>query len=255
MFQQACQTIRETVYGVKCSTSIGTNRASVSTSTGFMISPGVVATVSHGVHVENNFSKAIHQNFEVICARDIGQQTEPAQFIAEDTDKDIALLRVTSPRSIQSVVLAPDILGIGTSCGSLGFPLSFLNPQNAQYCLLLRFQGAFISAFNREPLPSGGFWEYYETDSLMYNGSSGCPQFTVDGHVFGMQNKSRINTPRTNLQSTPQNRQQRRQQMKQQLKQQAAKPLQPSPTDRFAISLSVPSIHIIAFARANGISI
>ena len=89
----------------------------------------------------------------------------------------------------------------------------------------------------------------------MYNGSSGCPQFTVDGHVFGMQNKSRINAPQTNLQSTPQNRQERRQQMKQQLKQQAVKPLQPSPTDRFAISLSVPSTHIIAFARANGINI
>jgi len=255
MFQQACQTIREAVYGVKCSTLIGKNRANVSTSTGFMISPGVVATVSHGVHVENNFGKAVHQNFEVICARDIGQQTEPAQFIAEDTDKDIALLRVMTPRSTQSVVLAPNILGIGTSCGSLGFPLSFVNPQNAQYCLLLRFQGAFISAFNREPSPSGGFLEYYETDSLMYNGSSGCPQFNVNGLVFGMQNKSRINAPQTNLQSPHQNRQQRRQQERQHLKQQEVTPLEPSPTDRFGISLSVPSTHIIAFARSNGINL
>jgi len=255
MFQQACQTIREAVYGVKCSTQIGSNRANVSTSTGFMISPGVVATVSHGMHVENNFNNAIHQKFEVICACDIGQQTEPAQFIAEDTAKDIAFLKIGSPRSTKSVILASNILNVGTSCGSLGFPLSFIHPQNGQYCLLLRFQGSFISAFNKEHSPSGGIWEYYETDSLMYNGSSGCPQFTVDGHVFGMQNKSRISTPQTDALPTPQNRQQRRQQMKHQLKQQAVKQSQPNPTDRFAISLSVPSTHIIAFARANGISI
>lgn len=251
MFQQACQIIREAVYGVKCVTPTGNNIANVSTGTGFMIAPGVVATAAHVIHLEANSSKAVHQNFEVICAPDIGQQTEPAQFIAEDTTKDIALLRIANPRSTQSVVLAPNILNVGTSCGSLGFPLSFVDPQN-RYCLLLRFQGAFVSAFNREPLPSGDLWEYYETDSLMYNGSSGCPQFTVDGHVFGMQNKSRISNPKTNPQPMLQNRQQRRQQ---QLKQQAIMPIQPSPTDRFAISLSVPSTHIIAFARANGINI
>ncbi len=116
------------VYGVKCSTSIAANRANISTSTGFMISPGVLATVSHGVHVENNFSKAVHQNFEVICARDIGQKTELAQFIAEDTDKDIALLRVTSPRSTQSVVLAPDILGHRNKLRFLGFSAFFCKP-------------------------------------------------------------------------------------------------------------------------------
>ena len=29
--------------------------------------------------------------------------------------------------------------------------------------------------------------EWYETDSMMYSGSSGCPIFTPDGVVFGMQ--------------------------------------------------------------------
>ena len=153
MFQQACQIIREAVYGVKCGTPIGNNRANVSTGTGFMIAQGVVATAAHVIHLEANSSKAIHQNYEVICATDIGQQMEPAQFIAEDTTKDIAFLRIPNPRSTQSVVLAPNILNVGTSCGSLGFPLSFVDPQN-RYCLLLRFQGAFVSAFNRETLPT-----------------------------------------------------------------------------------------------------
>jgi S1-C subfamily serine protease len=253
MFQQACQTIREAVYGIKCFTPIGGNQVNYSTGTGFMIFPGVIATAAHVIHFEANSNKAIQQTLQVIRAPDVGQNTVPVQLIAEDIDKDIAFLRLENPRSTQSVVLEPNILKMGTSCGSLGFPLSFVSERG--FSLVLRFQGAFISAYNKEPLPSGGLWEYYETDSLMYNGSSGCPEFTVDGRVFGMQNKSRINNPSTNPKPTPQNRQQRRQQMRQQQKQQAIKPTQPSPTDRFAISLLVPSTHIIAFARTNGINI
>jgi S1-C subfamily serine protease len=247
MFQEACRTISESVYGIKGVTSMSLNQANVSTGTGFMIAPGLLATAAHVLHFEANTAKKVHQKFDVIRAPDIGQQTEPAQFVAEDIAKDIALLKIANPRSIQIIVLEPKILNVGTSCGSLGFPLSFVDPQG-RYLLDLRFQGAFISSFNKVA-------EFYETDALMYNGSSGCPVFTTDAHVFGMQDKSLTGEPTPKMPSTLQSRQQRRQQMRQEQKLQAKNPLPQRQTDRFAISLSVPSTHIIAFARSNGVNI
>lgn len=247
MFQEACRTISESVYGIKGVTPISVNQANVSTGTGFMIAPGLLATAAHVLHFEGNTAKNVHQKFDVIRAPDISQKTEPAQFVAEDIAKDIALLRITNPRSIKTIVLEPKILNVGTSCGSLGFPLSFVDPQRG-YCLDLRFQGAFISSFNK-------VGEFYETDALMYNGSSGCPVFTSDAHVFGMQDKSMTGEPAPIMPLVPQSRQQRRQQMRQKQKLQAKNPLPKRQTDRFAISLSVPSTHIIAFARSNGVNI
>jgi len=253
MFQHACSTIREAVYGIKCLTTIGGKEADFSTGTGFMIAPGVLATAAHVMHLEGDVNKSLHQSIEVIRAPDIGQVTERAQFMTEDVDKDVAFLRLEKPRSNRSIVLEPNILNIGTSCGSLGFPLSFINPQGG-FNLVLRFQGAFISCFNLETLPSGKTIEHYETDSLMYSGSSRCPGFTVAGRVFGMHNKARTNIPQAIPQQMPKSLKERRQQMRGQ-QQQAAKALQPSQTDRFAISLWVPSTHIVTLARANGISI
>jgi len=245
MFQQACQTIREAVYGVKCITPLGNNRANFCTGTAFMITPGVLATAAHVIHFESDHNKAVHQTFEVIRAPDIGQKTEKTQLIAEDTTKDIALLKIANSRSTQSVVLEPNILNIGTSCGSMGFPLSFIGKKG--FILDLRFQGAFISSFNIG-------LEYYETDSLMYKGSSGCPGFTTNGHVFGMHNRSVTGQP-SPIQQTPQSRAQRRQQMKHGKKAILPEVKQKKQTDRYAISLWIPSTQIITFARANGINI
>lgn len=245
MFQQACQTICEAVYGVKCNTPLGNKRANISTGTGFMIAPGVLATAAHVIHFECDHNKAIHQTFEVIRALDIGQKTEKTQLIAEDITKDMALLRIANPRSTQSVVLEPNILNIGTSCGSMGFPLSFVGEKG--FTLDLRFQGAFISSFNID-------LEYYETDSLMYKGSSGCPGFTTNGHVFGMHNRSVTSEP-SPIQQTPQSRALRRQQIKHRKKALLPEVKQKKQTDRYAISLWIPSTQIITFAHANMINI
>jgi len=247
MFQEACRTISESVYGIKGVTPIGGSQANVSTGTGFMIAPELLVTAAHVIHFECNPTKPIHQKFDVIRAPDIGQKTEPALFVGEDITKDLALLRVANPRSIQSIVLEPNVLNVGTSCGSLGFPLSFIDKQGL-FHLDLRFQGAFISSFNK-------FLEFYEIDSLMYSGSSGCPVFTVDSRVFGLQNRSITSQPSSAMLPAPQSRQQRRQQIRQKQKLQAKSAQPQRQTDRFAISLCVPSTHIIAFARANGVNI
>ena len=83
MFQQACQTIRQAVYGVKCVTPIGDNMANISNGTGFMVAPGVLATAAHVIHFESNLNKAVHDKFQVIRAPDIGQRTEKTEFVAD----------------------------------------------------------------------------------------------------------------------------------------------------------------------------
>lgn len=230
MFQKACSTMVNKVYGIKFSTIIGAQMHS-SLGTGFMIAPGVIATAAHAVHTENNPANPRHTSFEVIRAPDIGQQMEIAQLIAEDTIRDIALLRIGQPRSNQCVTLNNNVVPIGTSSGSLGFPLAFLD-QTGLFSLVLRFQGANISAFQTFRHPSGRNLSIYETDAIMYNGSSGCPGFTSDEVVFGMQ-IAVMNNPYSGQQQGT----------------------QASLSDRLAISLWVPSIDIIAFARTNGITI
>jgi S1-C subfamily serine protease len=199
-----------------------------SNGTGFMIAPGVISTAAHLIHLNSNISAPQHTLFKVIRAPDIGQQMEQAQLIAEDMVRDIALLRIEQPRSNQSVTLNTNIVPIGTSSGSLGFPLAFVNQTG--FNLVLRFQGANISAFLTSLHQSGRNLSFYETDALMYNGSSGCPGFTSDEIVFGMHTAVR-NDPRT----TPQGQ-------------------QASLSSRLAISLWVPSVDIIAFARSNGVT-
>ncbi len=225
MFQQACSQIRDAVYGIMgCSQLNGR----VNCTSG---------TASHLTHVENNLKEPTHTSFEVIRAPDIGQDMATAQLIAEDPVRDIALLRIDTPRSDACVTLERNKVPIGTPCGSVGFPLCWVEFQNKRkmFHLTLRFQAAYISCFNSRPHASGREISYYETDMLMYRGSSGCPGFLTDATVFGMHNQSVIEKPRKQP-AGPSNK-------------------EPQPETRLAISIWVPSTDIIDFAQDNGVAL
>jgi S1-C subfamily serine protease len=228
LFHQACLTIRNSVYGIKCSTRQG-NQVRSSTGSAFMIAPRIIVSVAHVLHVNNNSSNPLHTMFEVIRADDIGQQMESARLIAEDSIRDIALLEITNPRSNQCVVLAQTLLPQGTECGSLGFPLATVDARG--FHLILRFQGAHISSLAHIRHNSGRTLDFYETDALMYKGSSGCPAFTVNGEVFGLHCRVLIDRPESERNS-----------MERQ-------------SDRYAIAQWVPSIDIISFASTNGVTL
>jgi S1-C subfamily serine protease len=235
MFKQSCSQIRNALYGVIGSSKVG-NQINCSNGTAFMIAPGVLATAAHLAHVESNPSKPAHTLFETIRAPDIGQSMEKAQLIAEDPIRDIAILRINNPRSNTCVTLEPNVVPIGTSCGSLGFPLASITftPAGKAFNLVERFQGSSISAFHTQTL-SGRQLSFYEIDALMYGGSSGCPGFLVNANVFGMQVRSVIDKPRGDL-AGPHDK-------------------QAQTETRLAISILVPSIDIIAFAKNNGIAL
>ncbi len=167
----------------------------------------------------------------------IGQKMERATLIAEDPQRDTALLRVESPRSASRVRLETSMAPIGTSCGALGFPLAEIvsSPTGPSLSLAERFQGANISAFHAHPNHSGQPLDYYETDAAMYGGSSGCPGFLMGGKVFGMHIASVLAQGRAAENPQPMNG--------------------GPPAGRYGISIWVAAREIALFAQANGLDL
>ncbi len=241
MFANACKSIHETLYGFVGTSVVGPNLVNASNGTAFMIAPGVLVTAAHMLHVENDSTKPVHTLLEVIRSLDIGQKMENAELIAADTARDVALLRIHNPRSKTFVTLKAAPIPSGTSCGSLGFPLAqvVFGPTGKMFNLVERFQGANISAFHEMALSDQERYWFYETDALMYGGSSGCPGFLENGHVFAMHVRSA-------MEPTSQ-------------QQEATTGTQNLGTNqggtRLAIAMWVPARDIIGFAKSNGIKV
>jgi hypothetical protein len=234
MFAEACRQLRESVYGLNGVSQIGPSQLNASNATGFLIAPDVLATAAHFCHVENDPGKPVHSLFEVIRAPDIGRPMARATLIAEDSVRDIALLRLMTSTGVPQVRLETEKIPMGTSCGALGFPLASVafSQTGRMFNLVERFQSASISAYRSSPDPSGRTLAFYETDALMYGGSSGCPGFLTDARVFGMQVASVVDqvAAQANASATPGG-------------------------NRLAISIWVPAADIQEFANAQGISL
>ncbi len=236
MFAESCCLLHECIYGITGLSQVGPNQVNATNGTGFMIAAGVLATAAHLCHVDNDSSKPVHPTFEAIRSPDIGQRMEKASLIAEDSTRDLALLRIENARSAASVRLACDVVRTGTTSGSLGFPLASVMfvPEGRMFNLVERFQSSSVSAYRTQVDPSGRALAFYETDALMYGGSSGCPGFLKDGTVFGMHVASIID---------------------QTVAQANAGQSGGTNANRLAISIWVPSADIRDFAAANGVSL
>ena len=226
MFHKTCQKVRESIYGVLCHNGTGNTRTA-GCSSGFTIAPGIIATVAHGLHINGDFNEGIHETFEVIRTPNIGEDMRFAHIIAIDDARDLVFLKIQEVEDQQYLTLIDGTFPIGTSCGFQGYPLSSTDfiENGLRFILNERFQGAYVSAFVSDTLNDREM-DWYETDQLMYSGSSGCPGFLMDGRVFGMQS----NTLTTEASSDDEFK-------------------------RLAIARQVPSTEILAYARTNGINI
>jgi len=234
MFVKACATNRNAIYGLLASSSPKPNTITASNGSAFIVAPGFLVTAAHCVHRETKHQKAVHTKLELIRVPDIGQRMELATLHAIDDSLDVAILRIDSPRSNQCLRLLDAPVPRGASVGSLGFPLGqvLFSPQGMGFNVVERFQSASLSAFVTVTRPDGSTDEYYETDSLMYGGSSGCPGFLTTGEVWGMQNRSLMQAPQTK-------------------KEGASSP----DATRLAVSLWVPSTVILRFARQHQVPV
>ncbi len=225
MFKQANKNIRNTIYGVLCQSPIENNQVNFGNGTAFMVAPGICVTAAHVLHIEGDKTKPVHARIEVIRSPDIGKQMNVARLLAEDLDRDIALLEIINPLDSTCVTFHRLPIESGTNCGSLGFPLANVTERNHQmaFNLVERFQGAYISAFQKLNSHGNQVFDFYETDALMYGGSSGCPGFTNDEKIFGMH----VATITDGIAKTN--------------------------SSRLAIALWIPSMDIIAFAKKHGV--
>lgn len=227
MFSKATAQIRESLYGIMARTIKGEQTVH-SMGSGVMIAPGYVVTNAHLLHENNDTNKPNHKDIEVIRSPEIGKNCTTASLLKEDTARDLAILKINGATSARFPSFLDTILPSGTSLGSLGFPLATVNVVNGgiAYGLNERFQGAYISAFFNEAVGSRVF-SWYEVDRVMYGGSSGCPFFTVDGKVIGLQAKVRTDLSNGGSSQDVHN--------------------------FLAISLVIPSTEILKFAKSCGV--
>ena len=225
MFKKTCKTVRDSIYGVLCQSPLGKDQINFGNGTAFMIAPNVCATASHVLHVDGDRSNPRHQKIEVIRATEVGSSMKPAKIIAEDLERDLALIEILNVTNETVLNLYDSVVESGTSCGALGFPMSEVSIINGQiaFSLVERFQGAYVSAFQKFALRKEVLLDFYEIDAVVYGGSSGCPAFTIDGRIFGMViGTASEGDPNKNK-------------------------------ARIAITRLVPSMDIKAFVKANGI--
>lgn len=238
MFRGACDKNRKAIYAIHAFAQVAKNQQTNNNGTGFMVSPGIIATASHVIHRDNDVNNPLLSTFNVIKSVDIGNRPfETSTLVAEDQSRDIALLKIENPRSNDCVILEREKSPSGTICGSLGFPLAQLvqTSQGLQLQAPERFQGSFISGFTyyvteqgKPPLP------FYETDRVMYPGSSGCPGFLTNSKIFGMHVRSLTDAP---------NKIGKKGDVKRNIPH----------SSRLSISLWVPSQDIVSFAENNEI--
>ena len=192
MFAEVCSKIRETVYAITITSHNAiTLQGKWSVCTAFMISPGVLVTAAHPFE-EHSSSTMKAEAIEASCLKYNGT-FEATHLLAKDTVRDIALLQFHVPKSDFCVVLEPQPVPIGSFCGAIGFPHPKVNKNGKgglNFNLIERFQGQCIAAHYSGLHESGQSFQVYETDTVMYGGSSGCPGFLEDGRVFGMHLKS-----------------------------------------------------------------
>jgi hypothetical protein len=257
MFQEACRKNRESIYFVVGSTPISSTQQTHDLGSGFMVAPGILATVRHLVHKHGKINNPVHKEFHILRTPEIGQpgnNFKSAKIIAEDAVSDIALLEISNPNSSDCILLDSNLVGIGTSCGSYGFPLAqaIQTPQGVNWQLIERFQGSNISSFHKHAYFEGNApSDAYEIDSLMYNGSSGCPAFLTNSKVVGMQSQSFLGPSPAASAKQPT------------LSLKGARKIKggvpPKKVDendtRLAISILVPSVDIIKLVKDNGIRI
>jgi len=199
VFEQACTANRDAIYGLLASSQLKPQGIKASNGTAFMIAASYLITAAHCVHQNTDHKQPLHSKLELIRIPDIGEKMEVAAIHGIDDAEDIAILRITSPRSTSSLKLLNRVVERGAAVGSLGFPLAQVTfgNQGMAFNVVERFQGANISAFVSGKRLDGSTEQHYETDSLMYGGSSGCPGFLSTGEVWGMHNRSFMEGPKS----------------------------------------------------------
>ncbi len=154
----------------------------------FAVGKGLFMTVAHVCHLQQNMKQPIHQQIFVAIIED-GQSTMiRAKVLDIDDGLDVAILQADWPKQAGFLLIADEVVPVGSNVGYLGFPVAnfqiIKKPNSADINLIAvrRFSAGHISSHTH----SNGDVESYETDFTIYSGGSGGPLLSLDGKVVGM---------------------------------------------------------------------
>jgi hypothetical protein len=219
MFDKALEANRESIYAILGSAPPPKNALSPSLGSAFMVAPGLLVASARCLRDATKPGNPPVEGLRVIRAPDIGKKAEPVTVVTANERKDLALLRIASPRSSACLRLLDRPVPLGTHCGTAGFPRITVDPAPSSAVSLIElFQGADISSYVNTTGADGHSESRYETDGPLYGDPSGSPGFVGTGEVFGMFHL----------------------------------PAAPSPE---GVSVWVPSMVILAFLRANAVKV
>jgi Trypsin-like peptidase domain len=176
---------RESIYAILSSSPLPPRAITPAVGSAFMLAPGFLVTAAHCLDDPSKPGSPPYESLSVIRAPDIGRKPSPAAVVARDDARDLALLRVDSPSSSACLRLVGAEVPVGTRCGTSGFPRIVVDVAPGRGVSLIElFQGGEITAYvpGTDADPGGR----YETDSPVYGDASGCPGFLASGEVFGM---------------------------------------------------------------------
>ncbi len=141
-------------------------RRMTSLGSGFVIDPsGYIVTNNHVISGAEEITVRFHDDTEL-----------KAKLVGSDEKTDLALLKVESPKPIESLSWGDsDALRIGDWVLAIGNPFGLGGTVTA----------GIVSARNRV-LDQGAYDDYIQTDASINRGNSGGPLFNMNGEVIGV---------------------------------------------------------------------
>lgn len=129
---------------------------------------GYVMTNAHVIEQANNIKVIFSNGYEF-----------PATVIAQDEDKDVAVVKIQTPKKLPFIHLGrSDDLMIGETVIAIGNPLGYSNTLTS----------GILSAVDRDIQVSEGTWlrGLIQTDAPINPGNSGGPLFNINGDLIGI---------------------------------------------------------------------
>ncbi|MFT4178790.1 MAG: trypsin-like peptidase domain-containing protein [Thermomonas sp.] len=138
---------------------------------------GVIIDAQRGLVLTNNH---VVENADAVQVQLADGRTLKAEFIGNDPDTDIALMRIPAQNLVAIPMADSDQLQIGDFVVAIGNPFGVGQTVTS----------GIISAVGRNNLPGMGFQNFIQTDASINPGNSGGALVNLDGRLIGINTAS-----------------------------------------------------------------
>ena len=138
---------------------------------------GVIVDAARGLVLTNNH---VVEDADEVSVTLADGRTLKAEFVGNDADTDIALMRIPAQNLTAIPVANSDQLQIGDFVVAIGNPFGFGQTVTS----------GIVSAVGRNNLPGAGFQNFIQTDASINPGNSGGALVNINGELVGINTAS-----------------------------------------------------------------